>query len=110
MRNLARTFSLLFLLGLPVPAPAGDRTAPASVPALQEAIQQAIERAEPSIACVLVSRSDAYARWGAAPSAEAPGKLGAFDSRPILRQSREDDEKRRLVRDFDLSLPDTVPE
>jgi serine protease Do len=111
MRNLARTFSLLFLLGLPAPAPAGDRAAPVGVPALQEAIRQAIERAEPSIACVLVSRSDAYARWSAAPSAEAPGKLGAFDPRPFLKQIPKDDERRRrFVRDHDLSLPDTVPE
>jgi serine protease Do len=110
MRKLARTFSLLVLLMPSGPAPGADRPAPAAL-ALQEAIQQAIERAEPSIACVLVSRSDAYARWGQAPSAEAPGKLGTFDALRFLPQIPKDDEKRqRFIRDHDLGLPDTVPE
>src|SRR4051794_29107341 len=49
------------------------------VQALQQLVQQLIDEAEPAVACVLVSRSDAYERLGIGPAAASPGKLGAFD-------------------------------
>jgi S1-C subfamily serine protease len=45
---------------------------------LQEAFQAAIAQAEPSVACILVSRSPRYKEFGAAPSADKPGQLGEF--------------------------------
>src|SRR5262245_25360058 len=44
--------------------------------ALQKAMQKAIRDAEPSIACILVSRSDLYQKLGHRPNPEQPGKLG----------------------------------
>lgn len=46
--------------------------------ALQKAMQQVIRNVEPAIACILVSRSDAYQRFGHGPSLDQPGKLGGF--------------------------------
>src|SRR5947209_1834376 len=86
-------FPALFLaLTLLVTGQAEENTRLKDVLALQEAMEQIIERAEPSIACILVSRSDGY---GAVPSADSPGKLGKFDARPSLGGSSEQDEKRR---------------
>src|SRR5262249_53159494 len=81
------------------------------VQALQEQVQQTIARAEPSIACVLVSRSELYKKFGAAPNAENPGKLGPFDARTALLAVPETDEPRkRLVKGLDLANPDNPPE
>src|SRR5437868_12255400 len=52
---------------------------PASALALQNAFRDAIRAAEPSVACVLVSRSDVYQRWfGQKIPADNPGRLGDF--------------------------------
>jgi S1-C subfamily serine protease len=112
MRHLARAFPLLALLALPGLCRCEGPALPKEVKALQEFAQQAIARAEPSVASVLVSRSDAYRRWGALPSAETPGQLGRFDSDYHLKRLSDDERGRlgRVLRDLDLSLPDTVPE
>ncbi|HZY87548.1 MAG TPA: trypsin-like peptidase domain-containing protein [Gemmataceae bacterium] len=113
MRPFRLAFPLAVLLALP--AGARERGA-AEVEALQKAVQRAIERAEPSVACVLVSRSDAYRRWKAGPSPDTPGKLGHFDAESVLRRFRgrrddkETDQFRRRVKELDLSDPDTSPE
>ena len=78
--------------------------------ALQEVVQQAIDAAERSIACVLVSRSDRYREFQAAPSASQPWRLGTFDARPIIERPFEREERKELARRLDLSDPDTVPE
>src|SRR5579872_5529547 len=125
---------LLALLVLP-PARAADQS-PRDVAALQESFQAAIRQAEPSIACILVSRSDIYRRWfHQGPPDDRPGHLGAFvpTARPAIpaqdAQERNDYlkllEKRqspaerfqrgrfielRLGILFDLSDPENVPE
>jgi serine protease Do len=102
-------------------APALTRAEPPGpAAAFQDAVQQVIERAEPSVACILVSRSDAYTKYEKGPPAsEGTGKLGTFNARDFLdaqpqrpfRRPREQDlKKRRDVEALDLSLPDTVPE
>jgi S1-C subfamily serine protease len=109
MRAIARALPLLFLVA---PASVGgqDRPRLADVRALQEAVQQVIDRAEPSIACILVSRSDGYRKHGAAPSS-TPGQLGRFDARlPLLGIPEHDTRRRQEVLSLDLSNPDTVPE
>jgi S1-C subfamily serine protease len=80
---------------------------PPEVAALQKRIHQVIEAAEPSVACVLVSRSDKYAtEFRQGPSAAADGKLGGFNPLPL----RLTDARRDMVRRLDLARPDTVPE
>jgi S1-C subfamily serine protease len=102
--------------------------------ALEAAMERAIAEAEPSVACVLVSRSQVYRNWfGESISSDSPGKLGAFDpnrafltpttaaeiarvdelrnelaKRPGLGQPKEID--REINRRFDLSDPSHVPE
>jgi S1-C subfamily serine protease len=99
---------------------------------LEQAFQEAIRKAEPSIACILVSRSEAYRRWfGETANPEFPGKLGGFD--PLRAELREPPEDRqqleelkkelqrrfnlreeiardRLKRFFDLADPSNVPD
>jgi S1-C subfamily serine protease len=95
------------------PAPilrAGD--APA-LKALQEATQKAIEQAEPSIACILVSRSDLYQRFGFAPDSEDTGKLGGFDpaawkaTSAVAMLTKE--QLAKLLKKLDLADPDNIP-
>jgi S1-C subfamily serine protease len=62
---------------------------------LQAAIQQAIKKAEPSIACILVSRSEKYGT----PQADDPGKLGDLGARRDSNPGR-----------FDMADADYVPE
>jgi S1-C subfamily serine protease len=95
----------VFLLLQPGVAP-GDGNTDREVLALQKAVENAIARAEPGIACVLVSRSERYAVLGQGPDSDIPGKLGGFRGHFDTR----DDERFRADRALDLSNPDTVPE
>lgn len=110
---MTRTWLLLlpamFLL-LPVPAAGDEEPALREVLLLNQALQKATRQAEPSIACILVSRSDAYRkRLDDAPSADEPGRLGPFPPRrpgfPGDRLLRPDEMKK-----LDLADPDNVPE
>src|ERR1043165_1163563 len=47
--------------------------------ALQRVMEKIIQEAEPAIACILVSRSEEYARVHQGPDKDQPGKLGSFD-------------------------------
>lgn len=90
------------------PASCDERNRFADVLALQEAVHQSIERAEPSIACILVSRSEKYrALEGARP--HAPGELGRLDLSRVRPLGRDDPQSDALAR-LDLSDPDNVPE
>jgi serine protease Do len=107
----------LVLFSFPLVGRADDQPRSADVLALQDLIQKTIERAEPSIACILVSRSDEYKRFNAAPSDEDSGKLGRFDGSPYTRPfgfnggDKEAEARRRLIKTtLDLSDPDVVPE
>jgi S1-C subfamily serine protease len=108
---------LLSLLSAPG-ARAEDRSRLKDVQALEEAMTQIIEKAEPSVACVLVSRSDAYANYNAAPSPDTPGKLGKFDATRWLSGFTGDsrtmkEEKKEKIKEIvalDLSHPDHQPE
>jgi S1-C subfamily serine protease len=116
MRRLAWMSILLIPLGL---APVGrcEDPRPADVQALQDHIQKTIEKAEPSIVCILVSRSDDYRRLDAAPPDPAAGKLGGFVPPTGYRPPNagppngdKEKEMRRLVQTLDLSNPEVVPE
>jgi serine protease Do len=108
MHRLARAIALLAVLA----QPARGRGEPGrEAVALQETFQRVIERAEPSIACVLVSRSDDYARYGEAPPDAAAGKLGRFDPRPhLLHIPFDRREQAAAIKALDLARPETVPE
>jgi serine protease Do len=114
MRPRTLAFPLAVLLAL-APAGAAQERGPAEVEALQKAVKHAIEQAEPSVVCVLVSRSDAYRRLHMGPAADTPGKLGRFDARAALgnyprRRDRQSEQVQRYIKDLDLSDPDTSPE
>jgi serine protease Do len=106
MRAILRALPLLLLAA---PAWGQERPRLADVRALQEAVQQAIDRAEPSVACILVSRSEGYRKFGAAPSG-TPGQLGRFDSGRHLQGFLDQDTRKQEILNLDLSNPDTVPE
>lgn len=81
---------------------------PPEAVALQRTIHKLIDAAEPSVACVLVSRSDKYAEFGEGPTAAVPGKLGGFNAARHVRIG--DGPRRELVKRLDLANPETVPE
>src|SRR5579872_4459378 len=111
MRDLARALSWLLLLVLPGLARGERRPGLDEALRLEAELKKAIERAAPSVACILVSRSDAYRRWESAPAADDPGKLGRFDAAAALSKVPEGDTRaRRSIRDHDLSDPAVVPE
>ncbi|HEV3080482.1 MAG TPA: trypsin-like peptidase domain-containing protein [Gemmataceae bacterium] len=89
----------------------------------EKALQEVIKQADPSIACILVSRSDAYKKiFHDEPPADNPGKLGAFDTSkaeplpaakrrgwrgPMRDAANPQDELEKL---YDLSRKENVPE
>ena len=113
-------YRVAFLCSLVAVAPGrgsddGDATGLKGALVLQQAMQRAIARAEPSIACILVSRSDAYQRLGLGPSSEKPGRLGGYDPGDAVERSAalrnlSELERRELARRLDLADPDHVPE
>ncbi len=116
MRPRTLALPLTALLAL-APAGAAQERGTAEVEALQKAVQNAIEQAEPSVVCVLVSRSDGYRQLHQVPAGDTPGKLGRFDARAALRnyplrrrRNRESEQLQRYIKDLDLSDPDTTPE
>lgn len=82
--------------------------------ALEQLVQRVIRAAEPSVACILVSRSDAYQRYGQGPAADSSGKLGAFDVDALDRHLRTltlgKEERERIRRRLDLADSRHVPE
>jgi S1-C subfamily serine protease len=99
-----------------------DRPVAREVQAIDEALPEIIKEAEPSVACILVSRSDAYSKlFHDTPPADSPGKLGAFDPgkqeppvpRQRLRPFAPVDDVRRTGdtnKKYDLADPNAVPE
>ncbi len=71
-----------------------------------------VDRASPSVVCILVSRSDAYKQFGAAPSEDEPGQLGGFDGDGLRKkaQERNDRTRKELIDRLDLANPAHVPE
>src|SRR5262245_3799447 len=119
MHPAARAVPLFALLALTVAGPGRGADPESGLPALQRAVEQAVARAEPAVACVLVSRSeDYYRRLGErAPSPDTPGRLGKFAPAPAMppvfrgrwRQPEENPDD-ALRRRLDLSNPDNTPE
>jgi S1-C subfamily serine protease len=115
MRTIARMSPLAVLLLLPVWSGGEERPRLADVQALQEAVHQAIQRAEPSIACILVSRSQKYREYERSRNyddarPEEAGKLGRFDVQGALRGRPRTDPEHQAIVNLDLSDPDNAPE
>lgn len=104
---MLRSFLSFSVIVLFVPASRADdeRPLPREVIVLEQTVQQAIERAEPSIACIAVSRSERYREFEPTNANPIPGRLGKFDAR-IYRN----DPRANVALQLDLSLPDHVPE
>jgi S1-C subfamily serine protease len=93
------------------PADGQEKSRLAEALVVQEALKEAIKKAEPSVACILVSRSDQYRHFGDTASLDSPGKLGIFDAARARRVVRADDKVQlALIKRLDLSDPDQVPE
>ncbi len=95
---------------------AEEKTALKDALALEKAVQDAIQQAEPSIACILVSRSEAYREFFQEPPPDKPGQLGAFDRFQALSRAHpfprlDDSQKEDAIRTkCDLADPNNVPE
>jgi S1-C subfamily serine protease len=100
---------LAVLLFLPGWVRCEERNRFADVLALQEAVRQSIERAEPSIACILVTRSEKARAFGPGQP-DVPGVLGRFEVGMARRGLAESDPEYRAIGSLDLSNPDNVPE
>ncbi len=109
MRTRTPIILLAVLLFLPALARGEERNRFADVLAWQEANAQLIERAEPSIACILVSRSDKFQTYETHRPA-VPGQLGGFELSMVRRRFQETDPEYRAVASLDLSNADNVPE
>jgi serine protease Do len=106
-----------FILSVCSPPPAlraADKSALRDALALEAAIEDAIKQAEPSIACILVSRSDAYQKIFHEPPPPNPGQLGPFmlprSSRSNFPFRRRFNPQREELKKYDLADPDNVPE
>lgn len=82
---------------------------PKEMQVLQEAVRNVIKNSEPSVACILVSRSERYREFNALLNGPE-GKLGGFDARPFLAASVGDPTRRAAIQRLDLANPDAIPE
>lgn len=107
----------LLLIGLAYSAAfAQERSGNALVRALETQVAEAVRQARPSIACILVSRSEAYAKspyWGVPPPGEL-GQLGRFDAtaagKLVPTSALHRARILRSISEHDLSDPTVVPE
>src|SRR5437879_1062509 len=93
----------------PTAVRAGDDDAQKAL-ALQRVMQKVITQVEPSVACILVSRSDLYQSLGLGPDKHHPGALGDFD--PDILRSKPGLSKDALLwrRRLDLADPQHIPQ
>ena len=88
---------------------AGDDDAQKAL-ALQKVMQKVIAQVEPSVACILVSRSEMYQSLGLGPDKDHPGALGDFD--PDILRSKPGLSKDAPLwkRRLDLADPQHIPQ
>jgi serine protease Do len=81
--------------------------------ALEASIKQVVEKAEPSIACILVSRSEAYREFNALERTDKErSKLGDFNVQKErgFHQGPDVERRRELLKRLDLSALEAVPD
>lgn len=83
-----------------------------ALPAFEAELVRIVKTAEPAVACIVVSRSEQYARLGAVPvNPDYPGRLGGFDPGNLSEKAPMDEKALKgLLRRLDLARPDVVPE
>jgi S1-C subfamily serine protease len=81
--------------------------------ALEKAQIKVIQNNENSIACILVSRSDAYHEFDQGPDKDHPGKLGSFDPVALKASFRfkelTDEKRKQWQKQLDFTDPNYVP-
>jgi serine protease Do len=99
-----------FLLTLCPYAPAQAEPGAVAL-ALEKSVQDAVEKAEPAVACVLVSRDKKYHQFaGGKPKGERPGELGGFPPYLASRENLPESPRELLHKGLDMTHPDYVPE
>lgn len=112
-RFLVPCLCFFFLLSARADEPSGTDI----LRAIKLRVSQVVQDARPSIACILVSRSDAYLKapyWGVESTGMTDGGLGRFDAVAAARLVPTDAPHRarilRSIQQHDLSDPAIVPE
>src|SRR5262245_47713596 len=98
--------TLLVLLPLAATVPAQEPTKNDLLLAIEKQLKTANDTTGPAVACVVVSRSDQY---GQSPSADQPGKLGAFDPKEFVK-ANPTESAAKLAPSLDLSDPKNIPD
>ncbi len=119
MRTLIAALSLGVLLLIFSPGRGDEKAVPPILKALEASLEEVITACEPSVACILVSRSEEYRKWGQALANDGTGRLGKFDvqtARSMIRPGGfgrlNNDDRATLdhIKAHDLSSPDYSPE
>jgi serine protease Do len=92
---------------LPASVKADEPKARDVLEAFQKQLATAAATAGPSIACIVVSRSEHYPKIPG--QADTPGKLGTFDPKAFLK-SEPTPERVQLAKALDLSDPKSIPD
>jgi serine protease Do len=102
-----RTFGLCTLIVCLMAAPAASQepTRLQVLSAFQEQLQATYATVAPSIACIVVSRSEHYPK----PVSDTPGKLGAFDPHEFIK-ANPSPERKTLAKALDLSDVEAIPD
>jgi serine protease Do len=102
-----------FALAL-TPIARGEDDALKQALALEASIKQVVEKTEPSIACILVSRSEAYRDFNQLDRTEKQrSKLGVFDppmERGPFHQGADTERRRELLKRLNLASLEAVPD
>jgi serine protease Do len=107
MVRVCGVVALLFGLASPSSARADEPKHRDLLEAFQKQLATATAAAGPSIACVVVSRSEYYPKD---PSADkTPGKLGGFNPKAFLKNGATP-ERIKLARSLDLADQNTIPD
>src|SRR5262245_31557603 len=106
-----RAFTVILCLLVSSSVSRSDDADLAQAMALERTMQKAIARAEPAIACILVSRSEEYRKLQPAASLdEGNGHLDAFDPKSVDNLPLTVEQKTSLRKKLDLADADVVPE
>lgn len=109
MRASAAVMMMLALIGVACAQDEDKKQAAA----LQATMAKVIQQNESAIACILVSRSEAYSEFGQGPSKDQAGKLGAFDVKALETNPRffklTGAEQKQWRKQLDFTDPAYVP-
>jgi len=105
--RFARLGVLTFLLPSCLAAQDADLKAART---LERALERVIAKTEPSVACILVARTELYRKFGQNPADVSQGKLGNFDPATLQRLGIKKTDRDVLSEKLDMAHPRHVPE